>query len=389
MKPIRIVTVAPTPYLDGPGKVILGILKHLDRSRFAPSFVSIIKRPESACYPSISDCLEGLDIPYRHLNMSKPSDLVSPARIASFLRRQQADVVHTHLLRGNIYGRVAARMAGIKHVISTVHGKQWMDASPWVEWSADALDKLTVGMASVVVAVSVEVRDNLTRQRGYRNREITVIPNGIDTAAYERTSSKRAAARRILCASGGNFVIGFVGRIDAEKNLFLLLDVMKRVFEERPEAVLVIVGQGRLRRALAERVHGMGLSGRVKLLGQRDDVPRLLSGFDAFFLPSRMEGHSLALCEAMAARLPCVTTPVGGTSVLIHQGKNGLLVRPDDIDGMVEAVRKIMDDRKWAARMGRAARETVRAGFSEEIMSKRYQKLYCDTVAELALSIGF
>ena len=371
MKPIRIVTVAPTPHLDGPGKVILGIFKHLDRSRFEPGFVSIIKRPESECYPSIAGALEDMKIPFESLDIKKPADLLSPVPIASFLKRFRADAVHTHLVRGNINGRVAARMAGIRSVISTVHSsKQWMESHPLLEFSAGVLDRLTVRLASVVVAVSEEVKQSVARLGGYKKNSILVIPNGTDTERFTPSRSGRTKARREIGVSESDFVVGFAGRIDVEKNPFLMLDVMKRA------AKLVIAGEGRLSGELAALVRKSGLSEKVIMLGQRADIPSLLSGFDSFFMPSRWEGHPLALCEAMSTGLPCVATPVGGTSLMVRHGANGFLVPEDDRDGMVDAFLTLIDNPETAAAVGKEARETIQTGFSEEGMSNRYQELY-------------
>jgi glycosyltransferase involved in cell wall biosynthesis len=377
MKPIRIALIAPTPYLDGPGRVIEGILKHLDRRRFEPSFLSIIKRPESSGYPHIGNVLEDLDIPYLCLDMAKPLDLVSPARIFSYLHQQRVDLVHSHLLRGNLYGRIAARLAGLKRIVNTVHStKQWMEAHPLLEGGAGMLDKLTVGLANRVVAVSDEVKDTIRKLPGYRNCHIMTIPNGIDPAPFACSAQDRAEGRRAMDVRDDRFVVGFVGRVDEQKNPLLMLDVMHRIFQERPDVILAVVGKGRMSDQVAARVRELGIAGQVRLMGHRRDIPRLLSGFDAFFMCSLWEGHPIALCEAMASGLPCVTTPVEGTRRMMRPGENGFVVGFDDSAGMEEALLSLIRARGRAAAMGQAARETIQKEYTEEKMSQAYQSLY-------------
>ena len=377
MRPIRIVTIAPTPYLDGPGAVIKGILMHLDRLHFEPSFISIINRPESARYPHMIETLKKLNIPFNCMNMVKPLDLLSPFRIASFLRRQRPDIVHTHMIRGNIYGRVAALLAGVRQVVSTVHSsKQWMESHPLIESSADLLDKLTVGIASKVVTVSEELQEKLVKLHGYRYCDLMTIPNGIDLGLFEKGEADRAEARRWIGADENSFIVGFVGRIDKEKNPLLMMEVMKRVFQKQPEVLLAVAGEGRMRDQVADRVRSLGIVDKVRLMGHIKDIPLLLSGFDAFFMCSLYEGHPIALCEAMASGLPCVTTPVGGTRRMMKHEKNGFVVGFNDIMGMEETLLALIRNRSLAASVGQAARATIREEFTEERMSQAYQSLY-------------
>jgi len=377
MKPIRVVHVVPTPYLDGPGKVVQGILRHLDRDAFEPAFVSIIKRPESRYYPRITGSLEEMNIPFRCLDISKPWDVTSPARIASFLRKQKADIVHTHLLRGNIYGRVAARLAGVKRVVSTVHSaKQWMKAHPLFEWGAGALDRLTLGSASVVVAVAEETKEKIAGEDGYERRSILVIPNGVDIDELKGDPAKRTKARELMRVIEGRFAVGFVGRLDEQKNPLFMLRVMQKVFKKRSNAVLVVIGDGRLRDQVDSRVRELGIGGNVRMLGGRSDVYSLLCGLDAFFLPSLLEGLPLSLCEAMAAGLACVATPVGGIPDMIEHGKNGFLFGPDNGDGMADAIIRLVDDPMLAESVGEAARKAIAKRFSARHMARQYEKLY-------------
>jgi len=133
------------------------------------------------------------------------------------------------------------------------------------------------------------------------------------------------------------------------------------------------IGDGPRVRAEAET---LGVSGRVILMGKRDDVPVLLGGMDVFALSSLWEGLPMSLLEAMAAGLPCVCTEAGGIPSVINNGENGLLVPTGDRDGLIGAIGQVAADPRLGQRMAEAARATVEERFSDRVMGKAYQDLY-------------
>lgn len=168
----------------------------------------------------------------------------------------------------------------------------------------------------------------------------------------------------------------FTGRLHPQKNLDLLLDAWPRVVERVPEAVLLLVGQGPDQPRLEERARTIRPVGSVRFVGSVADPAEILRSADAFALPSRAEGMSNALLEALATALPCLATRIGGNIDLIEPERDGLLLPADDPQAWSDSLIRILTDRDFARRLGAAARAKVEREFSLPAVVDRYVALY-------------
>jgi glycosyltransferase involved in cell wall biosynthesis len=165
-----------------------------------------------------------------------------------------------------------------------------------------------------------------------------------------------------------------VARLDVQKGLDLLLQAAVRVGEAR----FVIAGEGSERDNLEAQAAGLALGDRVLFLGHRTDISELLAASDVFVLPSRVEGSSLAVLEAMAAGKPVISSAIGGTDELIVSGDSGLLVPPDDAEALSIALRQVLSEPELGSRLGAAARSRVERFFSAPVMAERVMRIYED-----------
>ncbi len=171
--------------------------------------------------------------------------------------------------------------------------------------------------------------------------------------------------------------IGAVGRLDAMKGFDVLIRAVSRLSDVR----VVIVGEGDERPRLERLATERGISDRVSMPGW-DDNPRVrLPEFDAFALPSRSEGFPLALVEAMLAGLPVVASRVGSVAEALNEGKGGLLVEPDDVEGLARALARLRDDPPLRQRLGEKARARAIQEYTAEPMAKAYLSLWKEVVA--------
>jgi glycosyltransferase involved in cell wall biosynthesis len=152
-------------------------------------------------------------------------------------------------------------------------------------------------------------------------------------------------------------IVGFVGRLQPEKGVDVLLQAATTVLAVVPQASFVIIGDGPLLPTLEEQAGQLGLSSRVRFLGFRADVPRLLTQLSAVVIPSRNEGTPLVLLEAMSAGVPVVASAVGGIQDVLRQGKEGLLVAPDDPAALADALCSLLLDPERMRSMGEAGRQ--------------------------------
>jgi sugar transferase (PEP-CTERM/EpsH1 system associated) len=228
-------------------------------------------------------------------------------------------------------------------------------------------------MVDQFVTVSRDLGRWLVEDIGISGHKVMSICNGVDTERF--SPGGRQAARAALGIGPESIVIGTVGRLDPVKDHVGLLQAFSQLAAD-PRALLVIVGDGPTRATLAATAAGLGLGGRVRLLGERDDVPAVLTGFDIFVLSSIAEGMSNAILEAMATGLPVVATRVGGNPELVADGSSGFLVEPGSPAALADALRRYLGDPGLLARHGRAARELAQAEFSLERMVGEYGQLY-------------
>lgn len=224
-----------------------------------------------------------------------------------------------------------------------------------------------------VVAVGQAVRQALIRNEGIPARRIRVIYNGIPVERFRRDEEARRRLRAAWGLSPGDFVVLQVARLDRMKDHPTAIRAAHRLRTENLR--WLFVGDGPERPTIESEIARLGLQDRVQLLGERQDIPELLSAADAFVLTSISEGIPVTVLEAMAAGLPVAATRVGGLPELIREGETGLLVAPSDPEAVAQALRVMMADRDRAAAWGRAGRKLAEDRFSESRMHAEYRLL--------------
>ncbi|WP_069173850.1 glycosyltransferase [Streptomyces griseus] len=259
---------------------------------------------------TVADGLRADGVSVRDLAMNGNRDLTAVPRLARLIRRGGYDLVHTHLYRACVYGRVAARIAGTP-AVATEHslGRAEIEGRPLTRGTR-ALYLRTERFGAATVAVSPTVAGRL-RDWGVPAARIHTVPNGIDAAAFRFDPDRRRATRAALRVPGDAFVVGGVGRLVPGKRF----DVLVRAVAALPDAWLVLAGDGPQAGPLREFAARLGVTGRVRLLGECGTgdgpygVPGLLCAMDAFVSTSREESFGLAVVEALAAGLPVVHGP--------------------------------------------------------------------------------
>ncbi len=305
---------------------------------------------------------------------------VKPAlvgRLWRALRRERVDVVHCHNTMPLLYGGMAAEGPFRRRpaLLMTKHGMTF-----WRGWRQGTVARALLRRASVV-AVSGEIRSALVGGAWAGAGQVRTILNGIDPERY-RPGEGRDATRRELGWPADEFVAGLVARLSPEKDHATLLRAAARLRESAPRAHLAVIGDGPLRQALEAQASELRLEGYCRFLGEREDVPRLLAGLDAFVLSSTREGTPLTLLEAMAAEVPTVTTAVGGMPDVVLDGETGLLVPPGDHEALAAALARLAVDAAERRRMGRAGRRRVVEQYSLDRMAREYERLYDDLVRQ-------
>jgi glycosyltransferase involved in cell wall biosynthesis len=238
------------------------------------------------------------------LGMRGNRDLRALWRLVRLMRRGRYEVVHVHLYRACVYGRIAARMAGIPVVVTTEHsiGDHQIEGRPKT-WGVRVLYLATERLSDVTIAVSEAVRRRLV-EWGVPEQRIEVIPNGLDLDALAFDPAARRRVRADLGIPQDASVVGGVGRLERGKRFDALVSALGPLLG--PDCRLLLVGDGRERRRLGQLAEAVGAADRVVFTGERADVAALLSAMDLLVSPSDEETFGAAVLEALAAGLPAL-----------------------------------------------------------------------------------
>ncbi|MEU6385735.1 glycosyltransferase [Streptomyces bauhiniae] len=244
------------------------------------------------------------------LAMGGNRDLAALPRLARLIRRGRYDLVHTHLYRACLYGRLAARLAGVRAVVATEHslGDSQMEGRP-LNSGVRALYLAGERLGRSTVAVSPTVAARLTRW-GVPEPRIAVVPNGIDLEPFRFDPERRTRVRAQLGLSQDAFVIGGIGRLAPGKRFDILIEALAQL---PPDCRLLLVGGGAEESALRRTAAAAGVADRVVFTGEvpglpdgsaGPDLPAMTSAMDVLAAPSPEEAFGLAVVEALAAGLP-------------------------------------------------------------------------------------
>ncbi|MCI0463332.1 MAG: glycosyltransferase [Gemmataceae bacterium] len=293
-------------------------------------------------------------------------------RLANFLRRQRVALVHAHQYTPFFYGITARLMCHRPAVLFTEHGRHQPD---YPRPKRMVANRLLLTSRDRVVGVGEAVRQALIENEGIPPRRVGVVYNGIDTEAFNG-HSERASVRREIGVGDGDWMMIQVARLDYLKDHATAVRALERVLRHRPDAWLVLVGEGPEEAKVRQLARDRGVEQRVRFLGLRTDVARLLAGADLFLLSSVSEGIPVTLIEAMAARLPVVSTRVGGVAEVVEDGQTGLLAPPGDDAGLAEKILHLAADPELCRQFGQSGRERANRLFSERQMHAGYLRLY-------------
>lgn len=325
----------------------------------------LVKRLETEGIPT-------LYIQHFMRNISLRREIAAFLEIYTLLRNERPDVLHISSSKAGGIGAAAARVAGIKNIVFTVHGlptdETWRPH--WQRQLIKAFTWITVLLSHHTIVLSKETKDRLTKQL-FIKKKIHLIHNGV----AETDTLARDTARTALHIPIDARCIGGVGELHPNKNWFLAISALAALPDN---TYLCIIGEGEERNSLERHASKIGVADRVFFAGYMTDAATYLSAFDILVLPSKKEGLPYVILEAGMARLPVVATDLPGLQEIITTGENGLLVAPT-VTNLTASLTMLLRDDGMRNRLGGALYSRVKATFSVTDMYTKTFLLYSST----------
>ena len=364
-RPARVLHVVLDLHAGGLERLVVDLVERADRSQFDPE-VLVLRFPGR-----LAEGLEHISRVHVAPRMSRAS-LLYPGALASSIRSIAPDVVHTH---SGVWLKAtrAARMAAVRHIVHTDHGREWPDP-----WQDRLVDYFASRNTNVIVAVSERLAGHLKAKVVADSSRVRCLLNGVDTALYAPAADD-GALRRELGIGPARPIIGSIGRLEPIKGYDIVLDAFIHARDHWPREeipALIVAGEGSELEPLRERAKEAGLEHDAHFIGWRNDSPALYRAFTVFTMGSRSEGTSVSLLEAMSAGVCPVVTNVGGNSVVLGAELQHRMVPPLDPPALAEGWREALRDAGGRSRDAERARGRVVSTFSLDAMVRGYEEIY-------------
>ncbi|MDO8529808.1 MAG: glycosyltransferase, partial [bacterium] len=325
--------------------------------------------------------------------ISPLSDLIAFFKLYFYFKKEKFDIVHTHTPKPEVYGQIAAKLAGVPIIIDTLHGFDLpADISLFGRKIFFFLKKVAARYSDLIFSVNKKNIETLVNEKICSPSIIKYFGNGIDTRRFDSSRFSEEFITRKKSEIGispQKKVVGIVARMVEEKGYLDLFNAFKLILEKFPDTILLVVGplEPEKKDAITPAIiKNYGIEKNIVFLGERADVDEIYPLMDVFVLPSHREGLPYTILEASSTGKPVVATDVGGCPEAVDDKKTGLLVSPRKPEALAEAITYLFSHPEQAQAMGREGRKKVLAEFDEKIV---FQRIKTEYVRLFAQKVGF
>jgi glycosyltransferase involved in cell wall biosynthesis len=320
-------------------------------------------------------------------NVNPLADTVALWKLYRLIKAGRYQIVHTHLAKAGVLGRIAAWLAGTPVVVHGLHGLVFHDYQPWLlsrTWWA--VQKLCDPLTDHYISVSNVASEKAIASRLVARDDITTVYSGMELDWFLDAQVDVLALRRELGISADAPVIGKIARMAPVKNHSALLDAAPAIIARHPDVRFLLVGDGPLLESLRARANEMGIRDHFIFTGlvERERIPDMLSTMDVLVHTAFYEGLPRVLAQALASGKPCVAIDADGAREVIIPDETGYLVQPGDREGLASAANRLLADPDLRRRMGEAGRRHVDPAFRVETMVEQIDAVYQSQLARHA-----
>lgn len=366
----KIMHIVQSP--GGVERYIIMFLKNMDSSRYENILVCSYDFKEEN-YKGILTAFEHVDMT-RDINVK--SDFNAVLRIRKLIKKYKPDIIYMHSSKGGAIGRIAN--IGMKNYsIYNPHGWAFnMDCGYKKKVIYRWIEKLLVPLCNVIVAISDSEKQSAVENKICKSNKMKVIYNGIDIMDYENRKKSYSLTRESLFIPSDKYIIGTVGRLSKQKAPDTFIKAASIIKNKIPNAFFIMVGDGDMQEQIGNLITLAGLQDSVLITGWVNEPMEYINIFDQAMLLSRWEGFGLVLAEYMISEKPIVATNVDAIPNIIKNGKNGLLVKMDDIDAIAQASIEIKDNQELRDSMVHEGLNIVYNNFDIKRLVSEFDKLF-------------
>ena len=303
--------------------------------------------------------------------------------IYRFLKLRKFDIIHTHSTKAGLLGRLAAKFCKVPVIIHTIHGTPFVaGGGRFLNKALIFAEKASASFTDKLIAVGHLVKKEFLDAGVCEDSKIEIIYSAIDFDRFNVNVDIHYKKKSLGIVASDALVVGTVGHLVTCKGHKYFIQAASQLVKVFPNIYFLIAGEGTLREELENQISHLNLESTVKLLGDRNDVPEILSIIDLYVQPSLWEGLPRTIVEAMYMKRPVIASAVNAIPELIEDGKTGILVPPKDVSALASAIEKLLENPDERKRLGENAYQRVFPEFSADLMVDRIEDLYLRLLAE-------
>jgi len=309
------------------------------------------------------------------------SNLKALVRLYRIMKKNNYIMVHTHTPVASFLGRIAAKIAGVPHIVYSVHGFHFHEYGSKIKnFIYYRLEKFAGGSTDVLITINKDDYKIAKEKNIAPNGKVVYIKGvGVDTEKFDPKRIKEDKRKKILTKLSINneiFVISSTGRLEREKHFDQIIEALGLIKKKGLRFKFLITGDGPLYSNLLEAAKFYGMQEELVLLGHIDEIPNFLSLSDVYVTASSREGLPVSVMEAMTMEKPVVAYNIRGVRDLVEEGVNGFLVPFGDIKELADKIIYLMEHPELAKEMGKKGREKVEREFSLDVILPQMEALY-------------
>jgi glycosyltransferase involved in cell wall biosynthesis len=314
-------------------------------------------------------------------------DFVAFFKLVRLLKARRVRIVHTHSSKAGILGRAAAFVAGTPIIVHTIHGL------PFHEYQAKSVytvyrwaEKVCALFSDKLVTVTDTIREKALRAGVGKASQFVTVRSGFDIEAFSQSRKDGEKLRREFGFQSSDLIIGKIARFSPLKGHRYLIDAIPRIVREVPSAKFFLVGGGELENELRHLIKSKGIERHVVFSGlvNPNRIPEVISIMDVVVHTSLLEGLARVLPQALAAQKAVVSFDIDGAREVVHDGKTGYLVPPENVDRLADAIIDLLTHRDRAVQFGLAGKALVQRQWTVEAMVQGIENVYKDLLKQRA-----